>query len=227
MKSFNAGTDRERLFKYSEWVDSLRIPLEGRRLAIVRAAFSKITGKDCRGGPCGASTMTVGQAKENFSFEGFAEWCSMIGANASDEAATITCTGLVRFYGDISMAVFDDGKFVKLVEDTWGVTEPGVLKVDPKDTEELIRATRLNLMKYGSKNHTEEFVLRELFRQFDRDSNGWLSVNELRGMLAMININAHDAHLEALVKKLDTNGNGRVEFEEFASFMVHDRFTRV
>lgn len=150
----------------------------------------------------------------------------MIGVDAADEAATVDCATFNCFYGDISMAVFDDSKFVKLVEDTWGITEPSVSKVDPKDVEELIKAMRLNLMKYGSKNHTEEFVLRELFRQFDRDNNGSLSIIELKGMLGMINISAADPFLEAVVKKLDKNGNGTLEFEEFVAFVVQDRYTK-
>ena len=124
------------------------------------------------------------------------------------------------------MAVFDDAKYVKLVEDTWGVTEPGVSKISQKEVEALVAAIRLNLMKYGSKTHTEEYVIRELFRQFDRDNNGTLTIVELKGMLGMINISVADPYLEAVIKQLDKNGNGGVEFEEFVTFMVADRYTK-
>ena len=122
------------------------------------------------------------------------------------------------------MGCFEDAKYIKLVEDTWSVVEPGHSKCDPKNVEALINAVRHNLVKFGSARHSEEYLLRELFRQFDRDSNGNLTLTELKGMLQMINITADEAHLQAFLNKLDTNGNGVLEFEEFVTFMVHDRF---
>lgn len=93
------------------------------------------------------------------------------------------------------MGCFEDSKFVKLVEDTWTVVEPGHNKVSQKNVEALINAVRHNLLNVGTERHNEECVIRELFRQFDRDNNGVLSVNELRNMLQMINISADEAHL--------------------------------
>ena len=43
-------------------------------------------------------------------------------------------------------------------------------------------------MKYGTKSHTEEFILRELYREHTRDGDGALTLVELRGMLNKINI---------------------------------------
>ena len=75
-------------------------------------------------------------------------------------------------------------------------------------------------MKAGTEKHTEEFVLREVFREFDRNSNGSLSKIELGLLLNKINLSLDDKYLEALIKKLDMNGNGAVEFEEFVHFIV-------
>ena len=36
--------------------------------------------------------------------------------------------------------------------------------------------------------HHDEFVLRELFRSYDRNSNGVLTLDELRGMLNRMNL---------------------------------------
>jgi len=47
----------------------------------------------------------------------------------------------------------------------------------------LVSAIRTNLLKAGTERHTEEFVLRELFREHDRNSNGTLSKDEMRAML--------------------------------------------
>ena len=84
---------------------------------------------------------------------------------------------------DFAMTVFDDEKYLGLVEAAWGVNEAGHIKVSPKDLEALVAAIRFNLLKTGTEKHTEEFVLREVFRNFDRDSNGALSKVELAALL--------------------------------------------
>lgn len=98
--------------------------------------------------------------------------------------------------------------------------------IHPKDVETLIAAIRHNLMKYGSSRNSEEYVLRSIFREFDVDNSGALSINELRGMLHKINLACNDKFLEALLRKFDTNNNGVVEFEEFQRFVVGDTYTR-
>tara|TARA_B100000780_G_C20963741_1_gene384712 strand:+ start:587 stop:718 length:132 start_codon:yes stop_codon:yes gene_type:complete len=42
-----------------------------------------------------------------------------------------------------------------------------------------------------------------------------LSKVELAALLNKINLSVEDKFLDALIKKLDTNGNGALEFEEF------------
>jgi len=90
----------------------------------------------------------------------------------------------------------------------------------------LVQTIRTNLLKTGTERHTEEFVLRELFREHDRDSNGVLSITELRAMLTKLNINAGDKYLEALLCRFDSNNNGVIEFEEFVAFLVQARYTK-
>ena len=76
----------------------------------------------------------------------------------------------------------------------------------------------------SNKYHQEEFVLRELFRTYDRNSNGVLTLDELRGMLNRLNLGASDDLLQALMLKMDVNNNGQIEFEEFQRFIVLDRY---
>lgn len=68
------------------------------------------------------------------------------------------------------MTVYNDDQFIKLLEDTWTVQEKGHLQVSAKDVETLVQAIRANLLKLGSERHTEEFVLREVYRDFNRDN---------------------------------------------------------
>lgn len=132
MKHYNAGTARERLMDYSSWVSALRTPLEGRRADIVAEAL-KVAGN------------TVGQAKAAFKFDVFDQWCSAIGVDPSDDSNTYASDQFILLYTDVSMGIFDDNKFVKLVEDTWGLCEAKHLQVDPKNIEALVNALRLSL----------------------------------------------------------------------------------
>jgi len=42
----------------------------------------------------------------------------------------------------------------------------------------------------------------------------------------MLNVTADEAHLIAFVERVDINKSGTIDFEEFLSFMVQDRYTR-
>lgn len=84
----------------------------------------------------------------------------------------------------------------------------------------MIETIRKCLLKTGTERHTEEFVLRELFREHDRDSNGVLSINEIRTMLNKLNISAEDKYITGLMKEFDSNNNGVIEFEEFVALLV-------
>lgn len=182
MKHYNAGTARERLMNYGAWVADLRAPLEGRRAKIVAEAV-KVAGN------------TVGQAKAAFKFDMFDQWCSAVGVDPSDDANSFTSDQVTLLYTDVSMGVFDDNKFVKLVEDTWGLSEASHLSVDPKNVEALINALRLNLQKLSTRGHNDEFVLRDVFRKFDRNSDGVLTLAEFAAMFQTLGISADDAHL--------------------------------
>ena len=118
------------------------------------------------------------------------------------------------------MTVFDDNQYVEMVNSAWDVTEPAYKTVTQKDLETVLQAIRASLLKAGTEKHTEEFILREIFREHDRNNNGSLSKTELGSLLNKINLKVVDKYLEALIKKLDANGNGSIEFEEFVHFIV-------
>ena len=76
MKCHNRGDDRNYLVDYAAWVDSLKLPLTGRRLLIVEEALCKLSGSK-------SGSFTVATAKENFGFDGFDKWCEWFGVDAA------------------------------------------------------------------------------------------------------------------------------------------------
>jgi Ca2+-binding EF-hand superfamily protein len=65
-------------------------------------------------------------------------------------------------------------------------------------------------------------VLRDIFRTFDLDKSGALTINEMAGLLAKLGVAATDKELIALMREMDSNKSGVIEFEEFCQFMVVD-----
>jgi len=122
------------------------------------------------------------------------------------------------------MTIFNDAQFIKLVSETWSVATDGY-SVHPKDVESLVAAMRLNLMKAGNARTSEEYVLRDLYREFNRGgAESTLNLEELKQILLKINLKAEEKYLEALMKKFKVDESGCIDFEEFARFVVQERY---
>lgn len=66
-----------------------------------------------------------------------------------------------------------------------------------------------------SNQSSEEYQLRNMFRTFDTDNSGAISLDELRGMISKLGVTAPEECVVAVLRKLDANNNGVLEFEEF------------
>ena len=141
--------------------------------------------------------------------------------NSDDEI--ITWETFRDFYADISMTIFNDHQFVKLLADTWSLPT-SQYTVHAKDVETLLAAIRHNLMKLGSSRRSEEYILRDLYREFERNAAGTLCLEDLKAMLVKLNLRAEDKYLVALMSRFDSNQTGVVDFEEFAKFVCEDRY---
>ena len=63
-----------------------------------------------------------------------------------------------------------------------------------------------------------------MFTTFDTDKSNALSILELAGMMAKMKIDVTDAELMAIMRHLDTNRSGVIEFEEFQKMIVFDPY---
>lgn len=70
----------------------------------------------------------------------------------------------------------------------------------------------------------EEFTLRKIFKQFDLNNSNTITLDELAAMLAKLGISVDRKFLVGMMKKLDTNGTGMIEFDEFANIIVNDPY---
>lgn len=64
---------------------------------------------------------------------------------------------------------------------------------------------------------TKEELL-ETFKHFDRDGNGWIDAQEFKELLYALGAVVTDEEVKTGLDVLDSNRNGRIEFEEFADW---------
>lgn len=61
--------------------------------------------------------------------------------------------------------------------------------------------------------------LTEAFTMFDKDSNGVISMEEFRGALQALGQDPTEDELQIMIKSVDTDQNGVVDFNEFVVMM--------
>lgn len=71
--------------------------------------------------------------------------------------------------------------------------------------------------------YTEE-QLKQLFRMFDRDGNGFITAAELAHSMARLGHALTAEELTGMIKEADTDGDGRISFREFSQAITSAAF---
>lgn len=71
--------------------------------------------------------------------------------------------------------------------------------------------------------YTEE-QMRQLFRMFDRDGNGYITAAELAHSMAKLGHALTAEELTGMIKEADTDGDGRINFDEFSHAITSAAF---
>ena len=67
-------------------------------------------------------------------------------------------------------------------------------------------------------------MLRKIFKDFDLNGSGAITIDELGAMLAKLGISVERKYMEGLMRDLDTNKTGMLEFEEFTTFLIYNPY---
>ncbi|KAJ8916845.1 hypothetical protein NQ315_005852 [Exocentrus adspersus] len=64
--------------------------------------------------------------------------------------------------------------------------------------------------------------LKEAFRLYDREGNGYITTGTLKEILAALDDNLSNRDLDGIIAEIDTDGSGTVDFDEFMEMMTGD-----
>uniref|UniRef100_A0A1B6DL25 EF-hand domain-containing protein n=1 Tax=Clastoptera arizonana TaxID=38151 RepID=A0A1B6DL25_9HEMI len=62
--------------------------------------------------------------------------------------------------------------------------------------------------------------LKEAFRLYDKEGNGFITTKVLREILAALDDNLTSADLDGMIEEIDSDDSGTVDFEEFMEMMT-------
>ncbi|KAJ7534820.1 hypothetical protein O6H91_12G005700 [Diphasiastrum complanatum] len=78
--------------------------------------------------------------------------------------------------------------------------------------------------RFTAKQLTE---LRDVFVQFDKDGDGSITALEMGSLFRSLGLTPSEEQLEAVIRKVDSNNNGLIEFSEFVSLIAPELANQV
>ena len=76
------------------------------------------------------------------------------------------------------------------------------------------------MMARKMKDTDSEEEIREAFRVFDKDGNGFISAAELRHVMTNLGEKLTDEEVDKMIQKADSAGTGQVDYEKFLNMMT-------
>ena len=89
------------------------------------------------------------------------------------------------------------------------------------DFTEFLSLMETHPPKAGGLETLEDFVT--AFRALDQDGNGVISGEEIRASMEAMGVTMTDEEVQAAIKEGDTNGDGVINYEEFANMLMRRR----
>ncbi|XP_019398334.1 PREDICTED: calmodulin-like [Crocodylus porosus] len=86
------------------------------------------------------------------------------------------------------------------------------------------------MQKFPTAGGREEHI-RKAFQMLDKDNSGFIEWNEIKYILSTVPSNMpvmplSDEEAEAVIQAADTDGDGRIDFQEFSDLVTKEKFPK-
>ena len=89
--------------------------------------------------------------------------------------------------------------------------------MDPAELQSLVSAVQEQLRRENYMAHTS---LQRAFLSYDRDRSGFVDLDEVKRICGKYNLPLQEELLQEIVRRCDIDGNGKIDYNEFISFLV-------
>uniref|UniRef100_A0A8D0G6Z3 Calglandulin n=1 Tax=Sphenodon punctatus TaxID=8508 RepID=A0A8D0G6Z3_SPHPU len=124
--------------------------------------------------------------------------------------------------GDVCITTKELGVVMRLLgqNPTQAELQDMINEVDTDGSGTIDYPKFLSMMARRVRDSDGEEEIREAFRVFDKDGNGYVSVAELRHVITNLGEKLSDEEVDEMIKEADGDRDGQVNYEEFVRMLT-------
>jgi len=107
-----------------------------------------------------------------------------------------------QYYTNLAVSTPSDEYFIRMMEQVWAISEDEQSSIYSDEIKRVIGLIRQRLLTLSGES-TEEFTLRKIFKEFDLNESGAITLDELAAMVAKLGISVERKYISGLLKAID------------------------